>query len=154
MKKTWSIGISAASCLVLCVACAGIWTRAPEAEKLFFALQIEDGGHVVARPQLLGEVGKRLTLQLVEPDRPDRPRLALELVPEHDGEGYRVQLKLALPDRDGAREGTIALSHGEERQVVLADPIRPLAVRVMLMRVASPEFESWLRLARALPATS
>ena len=45
------------------MACAGIWTRPVEAEKLFFALEIEDGDHVVARPQLVGEVGKRLTLK-------------------------------------------------------------------------------------------
>ena len=155
MKKTWSIGISAASCLVLCVACAGIWTRtAPAAEQLFFALQIVDGDRVVARPQLLGEVGKRLTLRLVEPDRPDRAQLALELVPEHDGDGYRVQLKLSLPDRDGPQEGGLELGHGEEKRVLLADPLRPVSVRVMLMRVASPEFKAWLRLARALPATS
>ncbi|MGC4122873.1 MAG: hypothetical protein QM765_51560 [Myxococcales bacterium] len=64
-----------------------------------------------------------------------------------------MQLKLALPDRDGV-EGSVALGHGEERQARLADPLRKLSVRVMLMRVASPEFESWLKLARALPATS
>jgi len=155
MKNLWSIAISAASCLVLCVACAGIWVRPGEAEKLFFALQIEDGARVVARPHLVGVVGKRLTLKLVEPERPDRPRLALELVPEHDGDAYRVQLKLALPDRDGAREGSLALGHGEEREVLLAaDPLRRLSVRVLLMRVTSPEFEAWLRLARELPATS
>jgi len=154
MSKTWSILISAASCLVLCVACAGIWTRPEPTEQLFFSMQIEDGGRVVARPQLLGEVGKRLTLKLVEPDSPERPRLALELVPEHDGDGYRVQLKLALPDRDGEREASLELSHGEERQVVLPDSLRRLSVRLMLMRVASPEFDAWLKLARALPATS
>lgn len=154
MKNVWSIAISAVSCMVLGVACAGILSRPAASEKLFFALQIDDGDRVVARPQLVGEVGKRLTLTLVEPERPDRPRLALELVPEHDGDGYRVQLKLALPDRDGARVGSLALSHGEERRAVLADPVRPLSVRVMLMRVASPEFEAWLELARALPATS
>ena len=154
MKKTWSLGISAASLLVLCAACAGIWARGGEGEKLFFALQIEDGDRVVARPQLLGEVGKRLTLRLVEPDRPDRPRLLLELLPERDGEGYRVQLKLALPRLEAMREGSFDLAHGEERQVALDGPGQPLAVRVMLMRVASPEFEAWLRLARTLPATS
>ncbi|HEY3447308.1 MAG TPA: hypothetical protein VGK67_13135 [Myxococcales bacterium] len=154
MKNIWSFAISAASCLVLCVACAGIWSRPTPSEKLFFALQIEDGERVVARPQVVGEVGKRLTLKLVEPDRPDRPRLALELVPEQDGDGYRVQLKLALPDRDGEREGTLALGHGEERQMQLADPVRKLSVRVMLMRVASPEFQAWLRLAQTPPATS
>lgn len=154
MNKRLSIAISAASCMVLCVACAGIWTRPETEERLFFSLQIQDGDRVVARPQVLGEVGKRLTLKLVEPANPDRPRLALELVPEHDGDGYRVQLKLALPDRDGEREASVDLTHGEEKQVALPDPLRRLTVRVMLMRVASPEFEAWMQLARALPATS
>jgi len=154
MTKTWSIAISVVSSAVLCVACAGIWTRPSPSEQVFFALQIDDGERVVARPQVVGEVGKRLTLKLVEPERPDHARLALELVPERDGEGYRVQLKLALPDRDAPRGATVALSHGEEREVVLPDPLRRLSVRMLLMRVQSPEFEAWLRLAEAPPATS
>ena len=152
-KKLVSIAIAAISGAVLLFACVGLMARAP-AEQLFFALQIEDGGRVVARPQLLGETGKRLTLRLVQPDRPDQPRLALELVPERDGAGYRVQLQLALPDRDGVREGALEIAHGEEREVRLADPVRPVTIRVLLMRVASPEFQTWLKLARPAPTTS
>jgi hypothetical protein len=137
--------------LALCVACIH---AAPPAERLFFALQIEDGGRVVARPQLLGETGKRLTLRLVQPDHPDQPRLALELVPEKDGDGYRVQLRLAVPDHEGVKEGALELAHGEEREMKLADPVRPMTVKVLLMRVASPEFRTFIRLARAAPATS
>lgn len=152
-SKRWSVGISVVSAVVLVLACAGIYAQTPQ-EKLFFALQIQDGDRVVARPQLVGETGKKLTLRLVEPGRPDHSRLALDLVPERSGEGYELELKLALPDRDGPRAGSLALGHGEERQLRLDDPVRPISVRVMLMRVASPEFEAWMRLGKAAPARS
>lgn len=155
MGRFLSWAVSIISLLVLGVACAGMLSRTVPAEQLFLALQIEDGGRVVARPQLVGESGKRLRLQLVEPARPDQPRLELEMVPEHENEGYRVQLRLAMPDRAQPLEGELALGHGEERKLELSNPVRPLHVKLMLMRVASPEFETWLRLARkALPATS
>jgi len=155
MGRFFSWAVSIVSIVVLGAACAGMLARAPSAERLFFALQIEDGGRVVARPQLVGESGKRLTLKLVEPDRPETPTLELEMVPEREGAGYHVQLRLTMPDRPAALEGELALDHGEERQVKLPNGVRPLNVKLMLMRVASPEFETWLRLARAaLPATS
>jgi hypothetical protein len=90
----------------------------------------------------------------VQPDAPDRPRLALELVPEREGSGYRVQLQLALPDRAEVKRGELALGHGEERKLELPDAVRPLTVHVLLMRVASPEFQTYLRLARAAPANT
>ena len=156
MAKSLSITISAVSCAVLLVACTGIWMRAGPQERLFFALQIEDGGRVLARPELLGETGKRVTLKLVDPDAPARSRLSLELEAERDRESYRVRLKLGLPDSDRAREGALELFHGEEKEIVLADPDpqRRLSVRLLLMRVDTPEFQTWLRLAREPLTTS
>lgn len=153
MKKNWAWIVVASSAALLFAACA-TWMGDTPAERLFFALQIEDGERVVARPQLLGEAGKRLTLRLAQPARPEEARLSLELSPERFGEGYRVRFGIGLPDRADVKRGELSLLHGEERKLVLTDSVRPLTVRLMVMRVASPEFEAWIRLARTPPATS
>ena len=145
--------VLAALSLVVLAACTGYLTRSPT-EQLYFALQIEDGDRVVARPQLLGETGKPLKLRLMDPGQPETLRLALDLMPRREGREYRVQLKLALPDREGPRLAQLDLVHGEERQLVLADPMHPLTVRLLMMRVASPEFEQFLKLARSATAAS
>jgi len=154
MTRRWIWALAGICAALVCAACASMMASRGPSERLFFALQIQDGDRVVARPQLVGEEGKRLTFKLVSPERPDQARLVLELVPERDGDGYRVQLKLALPDRAEVKRGELDLEHGEERALRIDDPVRPLTVRLMLMRVASPEFEAWLRLAGRLPATS
>jgi hypothetical protein len=154
MTRRASLALALACTVIVGAACTSRMAGRVPAERLFFAVEIMDGDRVVAHPLLLGETGKRLTLKHVSPERPDQARLALELVPEKDGDGYRVQLKLALPDRAGVKRGVLALEHGEERALKLADPVRPLTVRLLLMRVASPEFEAWLRLAGAAPTTS
>ena len=154
MTRRASLALALACTVIVGAACTSRIVGHVPAERLFFAVQIMDGDRVVAHPLLVGETGKRLTLKHVSPDRPDEALLALELVPEKDGDGYRVQLKLAMPDGAEVKRGTLALEHGEERTLKLSDPVRPLTVRLLLMRVASPEFEAWLRLAGAMPATS
>ena len=151
-RRSWAL--AGACLLLLCAACARMLSERGPAERLFFALQIQDGDRVLARPQLVGAEGKRLTFKLVQPDSPDHARLALELVPEREGSGYRVQLKLALPDRAEVKVGELALGHGEEKKIEIPDPVRPLTVHVLLMRIASPEFETYLKLAAAAPATT
>jgi hypothetical protein len=153
MRRRLGVVVIAALSALCSAACTNLLVAPKPGEQLFFALQIQDGERVVARPQLLGETGKRLTLRLVTPDRPESPRLALELNPERDGEGYKIQLKLALPGHD-SEGGELELGHGEERSLRLADPAHPLTVKVLLMRVASPEFKTYLKLAKAAPATS
>ncbi len=153
MGRILSWAVSLASVAVLCAACAGILVREP-GERLFFALEIDDGGRVVGRPQVIGETGKLLTIKLVEPGSVGRPRLSMKLVPEHEGGGYRVQLELDLPDRPVPGKGVLAIEHAEERRVEIGNPVRPLSVKLMVMRVASPEFEAWVKLARKPPAAS
>lgn len=143
----------AAFVVLLGAACASL-AQKEQGERLFFAVQIEDGGRVIARPRMIGQTGKRLTLRLVTPEAPDRARLALELVPEREGSGYRIQLGVALPERASTDRGELALGHGEERLLELDDPVRPVIVRVLVMRVGSPELDAYLELAGALPQTS
>ncbi len=144
--------------LVVCAcalmgACAGMLVH-PSQEKLFLALQIERGGQVIARPRLLGATGRMLTMRLMDPDLPDRPKVDLQLLPEREGKAYHVQIQLTLPDRAGSASGELELGHGQERSLILAERDRPVTVRVLLMRVASPEFEAYMSLARRPVRTS
>jgi hypothetical protein len=59
------------------------------------------------------------------------------LSPKEEGQGYGVKLDLQLPS--GRRLGHVGLLHGEERRVVLD---RDTELKVMLMRVDSPEFKA------------
>lgn len=140
--------VSMVGICLLFSACAGkLERRAPE--RLFFAMQIEDGGKVIARPRLLGEAGRLVTMKIVEPDRPEQTRLALELFPERKDHTYRVQIKMALPDRAERPCGELALSHGEERLLRLDNSVRPLTVRLLLMRTSSPEFDTFMKLSKS-----
>ncbi len=137
----------------LLVACAGLFAR-PSDEKLFFALQIESEGRVIAKPMLLGASGRELTMRLLDPDQPDRPKVDLHLLPERDGSSYHVQLQLTLPDRARAESGELEIGHAEQRTLTLAQDDRPVTVHLLLMRVASPEFQAYVSLARRQRSTS
>ena len=137
----------------LLVACAGLLAH-PSDEKLFLALQIEREGQVIARPRLLGASGRLLSMKLMDPDQPDRPKVDLQLLPEREGLAYRIQIQLSLPDRAGAALGELELGHGQERSLTLAERDRPVTVRILLMRVASPEFDAYMNLARRPERTS
>jgi hypothetical protein len=146
------LAVLVGACALL-AACAGLLAH-PSDEKLFFALQIESEGHVIARPRLLGESGRPLSMRLVDPARPDRPKVDLQLLPEREGSDYRVQVQLTLPDRAGASSGELAIGHAEERTLTLAQSDRPVTVRLLLMRVASPEFEAYMSLSKRPMRTS
>lgn len=146
------LAILIGACALL-AACAGFLAQTSD-EKLFFALQIESEGRVIARPMLLGASGRELSMRLLDPDQPDRPKVDLHLLPERDGAGYRVQLQLTLPDRARAESGELEIGHAEQRTVTLAQNDRPVTVHLMLMRVASPEFKAYVSLARRQVSTS
>jgi hypothetical protein len=151
-NRVWVMAAVAVS--VAASACGGLLAQRNEPEQLFFAMRIEDEGRLLARPNLLGETGHKLSMRLVDPERPELTRLALELLPERQGDGYRIQLGVATADRGRPQVGALALLHGEERKLVLAGPDRPLKVTLMLMRVDSPEFDAWLELVRREQAAS
>lgn len=129
------------------VACAGLLSH-PRDEKLFFALQIEDRGLVLARPKLLGEVGRPVTMKLVDAGDPEHTRLSLQLEPKRIGKTYQVQIGMELAGRTEPLGGELQLHHGEERQVLLTGAQRRVLVRMLVMRVDSPEFEAYMELAR------
>jgi hypothetical protein len=131
--------------LVALVGCASQVpaTRAPEA--LYLAVEVRENGQTVARPKVLGFEGKNITVERRQPDNADAD-YRLVLLPREDGAGYGVKLDLQLPS--GRRLGHVGLLHGEERRVVLDEDTE---LRVMLMRVESPEFKA---LVQRAPKTS
>jgi hypothetical protein len=109
-------------------------TRAPEA--LYLAVEVREHGQTVARPKVLGFEGKNITVERRQPNS-DAPEFRLVLLPREEGQGYGVKLDLQLPS--GRRLGHVGLLHGEERRVVLDQDTE---LKVMLMRVDSPEFKA------------
>jgi hypothetical protein len=112
-------------------------TRAPEA--LYLAVEVQEHGQTVATPKLLGFEGHRVVVEKKGPSSA-RPAYRLTLTPQEEGQGYRVLLDLDLPS--GRRFGRVGLLHGEEQKVMLdADT----ELKVMLMRVDSPEFRALIQ---------
>lgn len=151
MKKVlWAVALSGAVGAAAVLVPGAVPRNEPSSagERVYFALQISDGGRVLASPQLVGDEGKRLTLSLVNPERPGEPRLALELEPARDRDLYRVLVKLSLPGKLDRAVGELALLHGEERFLTLEQEAGPVTVKLLLLRVASPEFETFMDLAR------
>lgn len=122
--------------LLVAVGCAtqAPVTRAPEA--LYLAVEVQEHGHTIARPKMLGYEGKNITVERRQPNAPAAD-FRLVLSPKEEGQGYGVKLDLQLPS--GRRLGHVGLLHGEERRVVLD---RDTELKVMLMRVDSPEFKA------------
>lgn len=130
--------LSAVLGLVVLVGCA---TQAPArraSEQLYLAVELREHGHTVAAPRLLGFEGHRITAQRTAPGA-TAPDYRLVLRPEESGSGYRVWLDVQTAQ--GSRRGKVGLLHGEERSIAL-DPETEL--KVMIMRVDSPEFRALL----------
>lgn len=122
--------------LLVAVGCAtqAPVTRSPEA--LYLAVEVQENGHTIARPKMLGYEGKNITVEHRQPNA-QYADFRLVLSPKEEGQGYGVKLDLELPS--GRRLGHVGLLHGEERRVVLD---RNTELKVMLMRVDSPEFKA------------
>jgi hypothetical protein len=126
-------GFAVLAVSVGCAAQAPV-TRAPEA--LYLAVEVSEHGHTLARPKVVGYEGRNITVERRAPDAPQAD-YRLVLMPREEGQGYGVKLDLQLPS--GRRLGHIGLLHGEERKIILDSDIE---LKVMLMRVDSPEFKA------------
>lgn len=113
-------------------------TRAEAGEPLYFALEVKQGGRLVARPQLLAESGKEVEAVLVRRD--GSPRLGLSLRPTYADGRCGVDMTVDLPDAASFRR-SFELANGEELSHWLdADT----EVRVLMMKVRSPEFGAYM----------
>lgn len=134
--RSGAMVLTVLSALVGC-ASASPTTRAPEA--LYLAVEVQQGGQTVATPKVLGFEGKRVVVERKSPTSAT-PDYRLTLTPREEGQGYNVVLDLDLPS--GHRFGKVGLLHGEEQRVSLdADT----ELKVMLMRVDSPEFRALIQ---------
>ncbi len=124
-------------------------------EPLFLAIEIKDGEQVIAQPRLLGESGRVLTMNLVDRDSPEKIRLALQVYPERNpDQSYDVHVNVTLPDRAQGKKGRLTIYHGEERKMEMDDSVRPITVRLLVMRVVSPEFDSYMKLSQQGQSTT
>lgn len=136
-----SLRVFLVSVVVLLVS-AGCAVQAPVVrprDALYLAVEVQERGRTVARPKVLGYEGKNITVERRKPNE-TIPDYRLVLLPHEEGQGYGVKLDLELPS--GRRLGHVGLLHGEERSVVLDQDTE---LKVMLMRVDSPEFEAMVQ---------
>jgi hypothetical protein len=130
--------------LVVGVTCVvGVPTQA-RAEPLYFALEVRREGRLVAQPKLLGETGRTVRAERRKPGASE-PDYRLVLTPSAEGEVFRLELDLKLPEVRGHSE--LALLHGQERKVQLGRWPGELEVSLLLMKVDSPEFRALMDLA-------
>jgi hypothetical protein len=118
------------------------------AEKLYFALEMRQEGKLVGRPKLLGETGKvlkveRRQLGAVEPDYQLilTPQAAVD---DRQVDAFNIRLEIALPKTRAKSE--LSLLHGQERQLELGNSPGALEVKLLLMKVDSPEFRALMSL--------
>lgn len=113
------------------------------AEPLYFALEVRREGRLVAQPKLLGETGRTVRAERRRPGAA-QPDYRLVLTPTAEGESFRLELDLALPELRG--HSALALLHGQERKLQLGRFPGELEVSLLLMRVDSPEFRALMDL--------
>ena len=119
---------------------------APDGERLFFALEVRDGPRLVAKPKLVGVEGKPLKLFLSYPNEERTPKLIVELTPSRSGSDYQIDVSLSIPGRIEDARDEVRLGNGEERELAWSGLDGPVRLRMMLMRVSSPEFKAYLDL--------
>jgi hypothetical protein len=137
IKKAW-LGL-----VLVGLACIAAVPMPAQAEPLYFALEVRREGRLVAQPKLLGETGRTVRAERRKPGARE-PDYRLVLTPTAEGETFRLELDLMLPELKGHSE--LALLHGQERRVQLGRYPGDLEVSLLLMKVDSPEFRALMDL--------
>jgi hypothetical protein len=118
------------------IGCTSTTSAARVPEQLYLKIEVQQHGKTVAAPHLLGFEGRHIIVEKKAPQATS-PDYRLVLLPREEGSGYGVKFDIELPN--GRQKGGVSLLHGEERSVMLADDMQ---LKVMLMRVDSPEFRA------------
>src|SRR5690606_7211797 len=113
-----------------------------QAEFLYLQVELRRDGKLVGQPHLLGETGKALKAVRRAPGAV-QPDWSLQLMPRAEGDHYAVEVGVEIGERRGHSD--VSLDHGQRRQVRL-EGNDALDVRVLLMRVDSPEFRALMDL--------
>ena len=137
IKKAW-LGLA-----LVGLACLAALPTQAQAEPLYFALEVRREGRLVAQPKLLGETGRTVRAERRKPGASE-PDYRLVLTPTAEGETFRLELDLMLPEIKGHSQ--LALLHGQERRVQLGRYPGDLEVSLLLMKVDSPEFRALMDL--------
>jgi hypothetical protein len=111
---------------------------------LYFKLEIRRDGRLIAMPQFLGEAGRVLRAER----RPPGAAVSdyrLVISPFQAGERrFHLKLDVAVPGRQGSSE--LQIDHGEVRRLELGPRKGDLEVKLLLMKVDSPEFRALMKL--------
>lgn len=113
---------------------------------LYFKLEIRREGRLIAKPQFLGEAGKVLRAER-RPPGAAVPDYQLVISPSQASERrFRLQLDVAVPGQQGSSR--LQIDHGEVRKLELGRRKGDLEVKLLLMKVDSPEFRALMNLSR------
>ena len=113
---------------------------------LYFKLEIRREGRLIAMPQFLGEAGKVLRAER-RPPGAEVPDYRLVISPFQASERrFRLKLDVAVPGKQGSSQ--LQIDHGEVRKVELGPRKGDLEVKLLLMKVNSPEFRALMNLSR------
>jgi hypothetical protein len=111
---------------------------------LYFKLEIRREGRLIAMPQFLGEAGRVLRAER----RPPGAAVAdyrLVIAPVQASEHrFHLKLDVAVPGQQGSSQ--LQMDHGEVRKVELGPHKGDLEVKLMMMKVNSPEFRALMKL--------
>jgi len=111
---------------------------------LYFKLEIRREGRLIAMPQFLGETGRVLRAER----RPPGAAVAdyqLVISPFQQSERrFQLQLDVTVPGRQGSSR--VQVDHGEVRKLELGPHKGDLEVKLLLMKVDSPEFRALMKL--------
>lgn len=124
------------SVLTFAVGCTSATSSARVPDQLYLKVEVQQHGKTVASPHLLGFEGRHIIVEKKAPQATS-PDYRLVLLPREEGSGYGINFDIELPN--GRQGGRLGLLHGEERSVKLDDDMQ---LKVMLMRVDSPEFRA------------
>jgi hypothetical protein len=107
------------------------------------ALELMNGGEVVARPRLIAPVGKAAELVLHDPARPGEIRLAFRVEAEREPTGeISLGYELHIPDRAVSTKGKLSLAPGVEQSIQLGDGV--LVATLLAIPFPSAQFDAYL----------
>jgi hypothetical protein len=111
---------------------------------LYFKLEIRREGRLIAMPQFLGEAGKVLKAER-RPPGAAAADYRLIIAPFQQSERrFHLKLDLAVPGQQGSSQ--LQMDHGEARKLELGRRKGDLEVKLLLMKVDSPEFRALMKL--------
>jgi hypothetical protein len=121
---------------------------------VLYSIELRNGqGDLLASPMVVGQEGRRVHLDLAQPEGPHSEPLAmsLDLDPRPMASGLCLAFKLLVGD-GFAHHGTVAVPYGQQGGVVALRGREGLRLSLRAARAHTPEFERLMQLHRYGPA--